>query len=176
MANSTMNQMDHLVAYYDDLIEYISQKVGSRQIAIEVVQETYLRILQKPEQFNNLNSPIAFLKKVSFNIALDHIKKDQTYYKYFEHPDIEQQDENAIFTEFSQQELMVVKQQFSQLILQRIDKLPETCRDVFLLIQFYGMSQVEVAEQLHMSRMMVIKHLTKALQSFIPVFNEESLH
>lgn len=174
MANLSTTQINDLVIHYDDLVDYISSKLGSRQIAREIVQETYLRVLQKPEQFSNLQSPIAFLKKVSLNIALDYIKKDQTYDKYFDQVELEQLDEVAMFSELSEQELSVTRQQYSQLILAQIAKLPPACQDVFLLVQFHGMSQVDVAEQLQISRMMVIKHLTRALQSFLPIFMEES--
>lgn len=82
MVNPSTSPNEHLVQYYDELVEYISFKIGNRQIALDVVQETYVRVFQRPEQFFNLLNPIAFLKKVSINIALDNLKKNKTYYKY----------------------------------------------------------------------------------------------
>ena len=83
MTNQTLSHESDLVKYYDELVEYLSVKIGNRQIALDAVQETYLRVLQRPEQFLNLLHPIAFLKKVSINIALDHLRKDKNYDKYF---------------------------------------------------------------------------------------------
>lgn len=178
MKDSVLSQNSNLVKHYDELVDYISSKIGNRQIALDVVQETYLRVFQRPEQFINLIHPIAFLKTVSSNIALDHLRKDKNYQKYFdvlEHDEIEvawqntEQEDKA----FSEQELCVIRQEYTQLILNQINELPPACQDVFLLIQFYGMTQVDTAEQMGISRTMVIKHFTRALQSFSSIFLEE---
>ncbi|MDQ9010725.1 sigma-70 family RNA polymerase sigma factor [Acinetobacter gerneri] len=178
MKDSVLSQNSNLVKHYDELVDYISSKIGNRQIALDVVQETYLRVFQRPEQFINLIHPIAFLKTVSSNIALDHLRKDKNYQKYFdvlEHDEIEvawqntEQEDKA----FSEQELCIIRQEYTQLILKQINELPPACQDVFLLIQFYGMTQVDTAEQMGISRTMVIKHFTRALQSFSGIFLEE---
>ncbi|MGA8884660.1 MAG: sigma factor [Acinetobacter sp.] len=84
MKDAVFSRGSSLVQHYDELVDYISLKVGSRKIASDAVQETYLRVLQRPEQFLNLMHPIAFLKKVSINIALDHLRKDKNYGRHFE--------------------------------------------------------------------------------------------
>lgn len=173
MTNQTLSHESDLVKYYDELVEYLSVKIGNRQIALDAVQETYLRVLQRPEQFLNLLHPIAFLKKVSINIALDHLRKDKNYDKYFEVLEHDEIDTLVVNTELSEQELCVAREQYTQLILKKINSLPPVCQDVFLLVQFYGMTQVEAAQQLGISRTMIIKHLTRALQSFVPLFIDE---
>jgi len=40
-------------------------------------------------------------------------------------------------------------------------------------VQFYGMTQVDVAQQLGISRTMVIKHFSRALQHFTQIFDDE---
>lgn len=178
--NSGICEMAHspaeLVQHYDELVSYISKVFGNRYFATEVVQEAYLRILQKPEKFTDLEHPVAFLKTVSCNIGRDLLKRnlldanvDGIEQEHIQHSYIGQTDN--LLTE---QELQVAKLQYSQLILQQIQELPPTCRDIFLLIQFYSMSQVEVAEHLGISRIMVIKHLTRALQSLLPIFLDET--
>lgn len=173
MKDAVFSRGSSLVQHYDELVDYISLKVGSRQIALDAVQETYLRVLQRPEQFLNLMHPIAFLKKVSINIALDHLRKDKNYGRHFEALEHDEIDALAALSELSEQELSVAREQYAQLILKQIAALPPACQDVFLLIQFYGMTQVEAAQQLGISRTMVIRHFTKALQTFIPVFIDE---
>ncbi|WOE32639.1 MULTISPECIES: sigma-70 family RNA polymerase sigma factor [unclassified Acinetobacter] len=176
MAHSTAASHQSLVQYYDELVDFISLKTGNRQIANDVVQETYLRIFQRPEQFVGLIHPAAFLKKVSINIALDLLKRDKIYHKYFDALDDGKIDfiENKIeIIRLSEQEFSVVRAQYTEMILKKISALAPVCQDVFLLIQFYGMTQVDVAKQLGISRTMVIKHFTRALQHFIPLFAEE---
>lgn len=176
MTNPTFSSNGHLVQYYDELVDYISLKIGNRQIANDVVQETYLRVFQRPEQFADLIQPIAFLKKVSINIAFDFLKKDKSYNKYFACLDDKQSDFIDVCSrtmEISEQELSVARAQYTQIILKTISALPPACQDVFLLVQFYGMTQVEVAKQMGISRTMVIKHFTRALQHFTQIFDDE---
>lgn len=173
MVDDTTFKDNDLVEYYDELVEYLNVKIGNRQIALDAVQETYLRILQRPEHFLNLVNPIAFLKKVSINIALDSLRKVKNYDKYFEILDTDEFDLLVEYSVLSEQEISVVRQQFTDLILHKINSLPPMCQDVFLLIQFHGMTQVEVAKQLGISRTMVIKHLTRALQTFKSIFIQD---
>jgi RNA polymerase sigma factor (sigma-70 family) len=176
MANYASSSNRHLVQYYDELVDYISLKIGNRQIAADVVQETYLRVFQRPEQFVDLVYPIAFLKKVSINIAFDFLKRHKTYDKYFDSFDPENinfMDIHSEIIQFSEQELSVARVQYAQIILKAISNFPPACQDVFLLVQFYGMTQVDVAKQLGISRTMVIKHFTRALQYFAQLFEDE---
>lgn len=177
MNDPVYSHNNKLVKHYDELVEYISKKIGNRQIALDVVQETYLRVFKNPEQFLNLIYPIAFLKKVSINIALDYLRKNKNYDKHFTFlEDNELETELSIVDnvdKLSEQELYIAREQYTKIILKQISTLSPVCQDVFLLIQFYGMTQVEAAKQLGISRTMVIKHFTKALQSFIPIFTDE---
>ena len=168
-----------LVQYYDELVDYIRLKIGHAQIAHDVVQETYLRVFQRPEQFLDLVQPQAFLKKVSLNIAFDFLKKGRTYDQYFDCLDVLDTNEGEVsdqIAQFSSPELNVARTQYTQKILQSILELPPVCQDIFLLIQFYGMSQVEVAQQLGLSRTMVIKHFSRALKHFSPLFGSDLHH
>ena len=177
LVHTDLNDAD-LVQYYDELIDYISAKIGNAQLAHDVVQETYLRIFQRPEQFLNLVQPNAFLKKVSMNIAFDFLKKDKTYQHYFlslDDPDLQGLEQEQVRVQFSEPELQVARTQYTQQILASISDLPPVCQDIFLLIQFYGMTQVDVAQQLGLSRTMVIKHFSRALQHFSPLFAHEPI-
>lgn len=77
--------------------------------------------------------------------------------------------------QLSELELSVVREQYTQQIINQIALLPPACQDVFLLVQFYDMTQVEASRQLGISRTMVIKHLTRALQSFVPIFTDQNI-
>jgi len=104
------------------------------------------------------------------------LKKEKNYQQYFACLD----DESLEFIELSQeklsiseQELSVARAQYTQIILKTISTLSPACQDVFLLVQFYGMTQVDVAQQLGISRTMVIKHFSRALQHFTQIFDDE---
>lgn len=176
MANSGSSSKGQLIQHYDELLDYVSLKIGSRQLANDVVQETYLRVCEKPEQFRELRNPIAFLKTVSIHIAFDFLRKDKYYSKYFgstDEQDIDNLPKSLEVRKLSEQELGVIRDEYIQQILGIISDLPPVCRDVFLLVQFYGMTQVEVAKQLGISRTMVIKHFMRALEHFSEIFEDE---
>lgn len=174
MSNFGGAPIANLLVYYDELIDYISKKTGSRQVALEVVQETYLKVLQKSAQFEHLDCPVAFLKKVSFNIALDHIKKNNHYHKYFAAMPIEVDCLDAVPNQYSQQELITLRQQYSAMIFKKICSLPPAYQDVLILTQFYQMTQIQVAEHLQLSRLTIMKYLEHALRHVLSVLEQES--
>ena len=70
--------IDVLVQQNDELVDYISYRFGDRQFAKEVVQETCLRVLQAPSRIDEIQSPIALLKKMSLCVAVDHYRKEKS--------------------------------------------------------------------------------------------------
>jgi RNA polymerase sigma factor (sigma-70 family) len=179
MSKAEAMHIANLLLYYDDLIAYISNRTGNRQVAIEVVQETYLKVLQKSEQFEHLEHPVAFLKKVSFHIALDYLKKNQHHQNHCELQQFEYEDaadNQHALARYSPQELSLLKQQYSRLFLQKIYALPAIYQDVLFLIQFHNMTQQQVADHLHLSRLTVMKYLETALRCVLSVLLEEEQH
>jgi RNA polymerase sigma-70 factor (ECF subfamily) len=144
--------------YYDELVTYLTMKLRSRDQAMDVAQETFLRVLtQQPS--SPILQPRAFLYKTALNLTIDLFRKRR------------RRPEEALDSEALQDVLTVPADQHSaveskeqvQLLYRAIQELPPRCRQVFLLHKFKDRSHAEITAQLGISKSMVEKHIIKAM-------------
>lgn len=149
-----------LALHYDDLVEYIRRRFQGSQFAREVVHDVCVQLLEKPPQ-QPVSLPFAFLRRASFNRAIDRRRADNTRNAYIEVtaevPDwhIHELD-GAVALDFEQQ---------LEALLAIIDALPARARQVFLLHRIHGMPQREIADELGISTNMVTQHFSRAMRS-----------
>lgn len=168
--------VDVLVTHNDELVDYISQRFGNRAFAYEVIQETCVYLLEKQIDATEIRSPVAFLKTMSFNIAINYYRQEKTTRQWIDFLDAPPEyHENDIPCKMTLPELDVARQQREQQILRAIMTLPEVCQDVFIMTQLYHLSQIEVAERLDISRGMVTRHLARALKYILPVLTDTDI-
>mgnify|MGYP006163712511 FL=1 len=149
-----------LALHYDDLVEYVRRRFQGSQFAREVVHDVCLQLLEKPPQ-QPVNLPFAFLRRASFNRAIDRRRADNTRNAYFEVtaevPDWHVHElDGAAALDFEQQ---------LEALLAIIDALPARARQVFLLHRIHGMQQREIADELGISTNMVTQHFSRAMRS-----------
>lgn len=166
-----------LVIHHDELVNYINARFGNRSFAVEVIQETCLRLLTKQNyDFDQVVSPLILLKRMSLHLAIDLYRKEQTSQRFFDTSlDWSELIESPQDEPLTLPELSLAKHQYEQLLIQVIKDLPIACQDVFILTQLYHLTQVEAAKQLGISRGMVNKHLASALQHLAPILFEQKL-
>lgn len=162
MTKSTANVelIGALALHYDDLVEYIRRRFQGSQFAREVVHDVCVQLLEKPPQ-QPINLPFAFLRRASFNRAIDRRRADSTRDAYFEVtaevPDWHVHElDGAAALDFEQQ---------LEALLAIIDALPARARQVFLLHRIHGMAQREIAVELSISVNMVTQHFARAMRS-----------
>jgi RNA polymerase sigma-70 factor (ECF subfamily) len=105
---------------------------------------------------------LAFLRKVSFNRAVDRIRAERTRSLYVQ-------------THLSAEEGMdswdgaraVEFEQHVRALLTVIEALPARQRQVFLLHRIHGMPQREIADELGISLNMVTQHFGRAMAAII---------
>ncbi len=143
---------------YDELARFLTRKLGCKDLAAELVHETYVRIMtaQPTEPITN---PRAFLFKTAANLAIDHQRK--AGYRTTVNSDGEHSIE--IVDPAPSAETMVFNKQQIDVLMQAVGELPPKCREVFILHKFKHLSYAEVAKRLEISRSTVVKHMVKAL-------------
>ncbi|MFK3723996.1 RNA polymerase sigma factor [Pseudomonas monteilii] len=148
-----------LALHYDDLVAYIRRRFHGTQFARDVVHDVCLQLLEKPPQ-QVVKLPFAFLRRTSFNRAIDRRRADITREAYFE-PTAEVPDwhvhgvDGAAALEFEQQ---------LEALLAIIEALPARARQVFLLHRIHDMPQREIADALEISVNMVTQHFARAMR------------
>ncbi|MFA5985004.1 MAG: RNA polymerase sigma factor [Methylococcaceae bacterium] len=131
------------------LLAFAGQHSGDDQ-AEDLVQEAYLRMLQHPE-LENIENPRAFLYKTTFNLSVDHYRRQINQARYHCLP-------HELTTELEQiaapipipEDHLAIEQELEQLN-DILLKMPELTRYAFVLHRLEGMSHKEVARRLGIS-------------------------
>lgn len=167
MSNHSL--IDALVIHNEKIIDFISGRFGDRQFAQDVVQETCIRVLQRPVGEDDVRNPMAFLYTMSLRVAIDCYRKEKHLMDWVDLLNHDQPVNLPNIAKLTNTELKVAQQQREQLLLNAIQTLPDNCRGIFILTQLYHYSQHEVAAKLKISRGMVARHLAKALKLMLPI-------
>lgn len=109
----------------------------------DLVQETYMRILQMRDQAA-IRAPKAFLFAAARNLAFDHARRRRVvrFEAMSETPETTLSDERH-----SAADEAALRQEL-ELLTRAIQELPERCREVLTLRKIYGLSQRETATRL----------------------------
>jgi RNA polymerase sigma-70 factor (ECF subfamily) len=138
------------------LIRFLRGRVGSRNEALEVAQEAYVRLLSL-DQPGAVSYLRAFLFKTAANIAIDRHRRHQSYGKVAG---------GQLFTEFSENrtpERQLAAEQTLRRLGRLIESMPAKCQASFVMSQIHGLDAATIASQLGITDSMVRKYVVRAL-------------
>jgi|AGTN01.2.fsa_nt_gi RNA polymerase sigma factor, sigma-70 family len=142
---------------YEELVGFVAAKVGCAATAADIVQETYLRIAAAPAE--GIDHPRSFMYRVAGNLAIDHLRQQQSRAKYVVNLELPE----ALHPATPSVEEQILQRERLVRLVRAIRELPPRCREVFILRRVENLHQSEIAERLGISRNMVEKHLRHAL-------------
>ena len=139
------------------LVRYAATMLYSREDALEVVQEVFIKIWQKREELEFGDHLKAYLFRAVRNQALNRIQRnkietvslDEQLYLMVE-------DNEASADEHRKQQLAS--------IFREIEQLPPNCREIFLMSRVEGLSHKEIAGILEISTKTVENQIGIALR------------
>lgn len=76
MSWTTLRQL--LVDRYDDLRRRLAHRLGSTELATEILHETYLRLGRGRAEVGPVHSPNAYLFRTALNVAADHHRQTKS--------------------------------------------------------------------------------------------------
>jgi RNA polymerase sigma-70 factor (ECF subfamily) len=144
--------------YYDELLGFLTARLGCREQAADVVQETYVRVLSMANH-DAVAQPRAFLYKTALNLTVDLFRKQRLRAEHT--VDLEQA--HDVPSGAPDQEAILEGKRQLQLLREAVAELPPKCRQVFLMHKFMHVPHHELAERLGISKNMVERHVMKAL-------------
>jgi RNA polymerase sigma-70 factor (ECF subfamily) len=158
--------IDGLVASHGASLErFLQRKLESSADAAELAQEAYLRLyrLEHPEQLDNAR---AFLFQVAANLAVDQLRRRSLHYRFLRNEQAQQSggepaDING--SSASPEEILDAREKLAR-IYQAVERLPERCRQAFLLHRVSGLSYSDIARELGVSVSSVEKYILQALK------------
>jgi len=164
--------------YYVSLCAYSRRYVGRKDIAEEIVSDTFLKIWENRKRLEINTSIKAYLFHAVCNNSLNYLRKlkaENNLEEYFR----EISSENLGFEVTSEEleEHSLIMENMGQKIEEAVNLLPEQQRRVFRLKRMEGKKTKEVAEIMGLSVKTIEMHLSKAtlqlrqnLKDYLPSF------
>jgi RNA polymerase sigma factor (sigma-70 family) len=143
--------------YRDTIVAFLANRVGCRETAAELAQESYLRLLQQGVLAHHGNLP-AYLTRIAERLAIDYLRHPANRIRALAEP---------ISEDFpcprALPEAVAELQELCEILLGALASLPRTCRDVLLLRKLEGLSYTQIGAELGLSEKTVQRRLVKAM-------------
>ncbi len=146
-----------LLLIYNELVSNLEARLGSREAALDAVQETSLKLATRP-QIGPVRNPRAYLGRMALNLACNrhrtavrYIGRNHTWFELIadEAPDPEQ--------------CAIARSDFAA-AMAALDELPERRREILLARLRDDLSLDEIAATMGIHRRTVQKELERALK------------
>ncbi|CAH0248885.1 putative RNA polymerase sigma factor FecI [Pseudomonas carnis] len=144
--------------YYRELVCFLNAKLGNRQVAEDVVHDAYVRVLERASD-TPIEQPRAFLYRTALNLVIDGHRRNALR----QSEPLEVLDNEERFAACSPHASHHQGQRL-EMLERALAELPAACRDSFLLRKLEGLSHLQIAERLNISRSLVEKHIVNAMK------------
>jgi RNA polymerase sigma-70 factor (family 1) len=155
--------------YWKILLNTAYQRLRTPEACEEIVQEVFLALFIRRKELVVTTSLEAWLK-TALKYKVYNIYRSQQLHLQHLQEIIKRTDISPLMPD----EVVSLKE-IKNRIRMAAGRLPDKCREVFLLSRFEHLTQQEIAERLGISVSTVKKHLTKALTCLRSEFSEEHL-
>lgn len=147
----------YFLAYYDALRKRLKYRLGSEDLANDVLHETYLRIEQRDDEMH-VRNPQAYLYRTALNVAYDqHANTPRLL-------NVDEVDELLLLADDTQDPARIVHARNEVGELQDIlRQLPWRQHEILVASRLEGIPHREIALRFHISTRMVEKELKAAL-------------
>lgn len=128
---------------YSSLCLFSERFLVSTVHSEDLVQEVFLKLWDKFEDFDSVTALKAYLYQSTRNSCLNHIRHEKVKRKY-ESERVHEVQEQSFFLQ------QVVEEESSRIIAQSIEELPTQCQNI-LQLSINGLKNQEIAEDLGIS-------------------------
>lgn len=165
-------------SYYIPLCAYSRRYVGRKDVAEEIVSDTFLKIWENRTSIQINTSVKSYLFQAVYNNSLYYLRKlknEAVLADYFANT----VSENIAFSTFPEEieEQSLIMEDINVRIEEAVSQLPEQQQKAFRLKRFEGKKNAEVAKIIGLSVKTVEMHLSKAtlalrqnLKDYLPSF------
>lgn len=159
------------VRQYGAMRDFIRRRVGSAEVAEELIQDAWVAIALRAED-PAIENPEAWLQRVVVNLTLNWLKTNRFRSHFLVAGDARDEDSDALESAIAAhpderpnaERVIHYRQGFDRLML-LIDELPPGRRAAFLLCRGEGLSLGEAAERLQISIKTVSGQVSAAVRS-----------
>lgn len=144
--------------HFGELRAFILRRVGCRELAAELTNETFIRVLSQ-ETVAPVHSQRAFLYRIAGNLAIDHHRSSRVQAECIDELD----ESEHLATDLTDPARVVCARQTLDRLRQAIEALPPQCCRAFIMFKFGGRSHAEIAAEFGVTKNAVEKLLIRAL-------------
>lgn len=167
MAETTWTALrDLLVVRYADLKGRLTRQFGSEELASESLHEAWLR-LDKPGAVGPVNSEPAYLFRMVANIALDLLRAEKRRARQSEIEELV-----AMPTTAPDPARVAAARHDLEVVERAIRSLPPRMQTILIAARLDGLTHRQIAEQLGLSRRMVLYELQRAIEHLDAALDE----
>lgn len=142
--------------YYTPLGMYVLRICGETSTTEDIVQEAFSVVWQKSHEDGLPDNFRSYLYRIAHNLTVDYIRKNQSNDTTIPLSEIEDTLPTDEEIDTSERDAR---------LWQAISRLPQRCREVFLLSKQNGLTNAQIADKLGISLKTVESQMTKAFKS-----------
>jgi len=164
--------------YYAALCTYAFRYLERKDLAEEIVSETFFKLWIKRKELQIEGDVKPYLFQAVYKNSLNHLRKQKTEtlaVERLQYTHVREQS-TRILEDYSERDSLILKELEGK-IERAIKKLPDQARRVFTLKRYEGLKNREVADQLGISVKTVEMHMTRSLlflktelKDYLPAF------
>lgn len=136
---------------------WLSHKLGCCELAADLAQDTFLRLLSKPTPLEDLGSARGYLRTVADRLCIDLWRRKSVEQAWLEVL-ASRPEEVAI----SPEDHAIIVETFCE-IDAMLQRLPSSVAQAFLLSQLNGLTYKQIAEQMGVSDRTIKNYMAKAM-------------
>ncbi|MCD0504645.1 sigma-70 family RNA polymerase sigma factor [Bordetella petrii] len=140
------------------LYQWLRRRLNCGDDAADLVQDTFLRVLRKPDEAAHVREPRAYLTIIARGLLHDHWRR-----RTLEQAWLETLATLPAATVASPENLLAVRQTLQQLDAM-LSGLAPRAREVFVLSQLEGLTYAQIAARLRMSDRTVKRYMAQGFE------------
>jgi RNA polymerase sigma factor (sigma-70 family) len=146
------------LTHWHSLASRLQRRVGSRDLAEDAMQETYIRLCDMGGAA--VQDRQAMILRIAANIAIDLVRRER---RHTERTISDDEALNAVADTAPSAETCLIDRQSLEALARALAALPPKPRTALLLARCHGWTHARIAARLGVSESMVAKYLVQAL-------------
>jgi RNA polymerase sigma-70 factor, ECF subfamily len=153
--------------YYSRLFYFIYEFIPQKDIAENIVQDTFIILWDKRKKLKDNTNLASYLFTVAKNNCLYRLRDKRYKQKLFVSASLEFNEIELNLEALNTLDTSAFAfREIEEIIKKTLEGLPQQCRKVFELSRFREMKNTEIAGELNISVKTVEGHITKSLKKF----------
>ena len=142
--------------YFESIRGFLYYKCGDIDLAEDLVQETFIKVWNKKDEIQ-LDTVKSLLYTIANNLLMNHFNHQSVVREHQKNTSLE------VSSNMNSPQFVLEEKEFEEKLNDAISRLPDDCREVFLMNRIEKLKYKEIAERLGLSVKAIEKRMSKTL-------------